>query len=149
MRRMKLRNVDRLKELYLYRKNKSADFRALVLLILHKIGDVNKVSELTEVPQSTIYEWKNKWNRHGNLERGFSSGRKPKLSEEQKRLLRIELSKKEYWTTDEIRRKIYDMFNITYSSEQVRKIIKEMNMILAKGIINEYDARKKLWKFAN
>jgi transposase-like protein len=40
----------------------SADFKALALRLYEQTGDLTQVSELTRVPQRTLYEWLAKWN---------------------------------------------------------------------------------------
>ena len=47
--------------------DKSKDFKALVLRLFDKIGNVKEVSEMTKIPTSTIYKWIEDWNKKKDL----------------------------------------------------------------------------------
>lgn len=48
-------------------RDKSQDFKALVIKLCYEINDVERVSELTNVPISTIYDWLEEWNKKKNI----------------------------------------------------------------------------------
>jgi len=62
--RIKILCPEELKQNLIERKDKSEDFKELTLrlLELHN-NDVIKVSEITTVPEATLYEWKREWNK--------------------------------------------------------------------------------------
>lgn len=49
------------------RKN-SEEFKALVLKLVAQFDDVAQVSQLTTVPESTIYDWLADWNKKKSQE---------------------------------------------------------------------------------
>ena len=48
-------------------RDKGQDFKALVIKLCYEINDVERVSGLTTVPVSTIYDWLNEWNKKKNI----------------------------------------------------------------------------------
>ncbi|HEX3035090.1 MAG TPA: helix-turn-helix domain-containing protein [Thermodesulfobacteriota bacterium] len=48
-------------------RDKSQDFKALVIKLCYEINDVERVSGLTNVPVSTIYDWLEEWNKKKNI----------------------------------------------------------------------------------
>jgi transposase len=106
-------------------KERSEDFKALVL---NRPGKVNEVSAITGVPEATIYEWIRECNkeRTASLEshRGEGGGRKPKLGAEKAEDLRAELKKKEFWTTKAVKAVVKDKFGIDYSEDQIVRILR-------------------------
>ena len=44
----------------------SSDFKMLVLKLVSELKSVPKVSQLTGVPERTIRDWVNKWNKKKN-----------------------------------------------------------------------------------
>ncbi len=61
--RLKISEPEILDEVLEEITDKSEDFKALVLRLYDKLGDVEKVFELTNVPKSTIYKWIDDWNK--------------------------------------------------------------------------------------
>lgn len=110
-------------------KDKSEDFKALVLKLINRIGNIKEVSEITGVPEATIYEWIREWNnkKEVSLEnnRGEGGGRKPKLTSEHIEKLKDELKKKEFWTTKEVKVLIKEKFGVDLSEDQIARILRE------------------------
>lgn len=48
-------------------RDKSQDFKALVIKLCYEINDVERVSGLTNVPVSTIYDWLEEWNKKKDI----------------------------------------------------------------------------------
>jgi len=124
-------------------KERSEDFKALVLKLVNRLGKVNEVSAITGVPEATIYEWVREWNKgqEASLEshRGEGGGRKPKLGAEQTEELRAELKKKEFWTTKAVKAVVKEKFGIEYSEDQIVRILrKKLQMHFAKPFPRDY-----------
>jgi len=47
-------------------KDKSRDFKALTIKLLHQVGNVSEVSKFTNVPEQTIYDWLDEWSKKNN-----------------------------------------------------------------------------------
>ncbi len=120
---------ERLDEFLQSEKDKSEDFKALVLKLINRIGNVKEVSDITGVPEATIYEWIREWNqeKETSLEnyRGEGGGRKPKLTPEQNEKLKDELKKRKFWTTKEVKVLIRETFGIDLSEDQIIRILRE------------------------
>lgn len=127
--RVKIAEPKRLDEFLQKEKDKSEDFKALVLKLVNRIDNVKEVSDITGVPEVTIYEWIKEWNQEKvtSLEnhRGEGGGRKPKLTPEQSEKLKDELRKKMYWTTKEVKLQINEIFGVHLSEDQVVRILRE------------------------
>ena len=127
--RVKIAEPKRLDEFLQKEKDKSEDFKALVLKLVNRIDNVKEVSDITGVPEVTIYEWIKEWNQEKvtSLEnhRGEGGGRKPKLTTEQNEKLKDELRKKIYWTTKEVKLQIKETFGVHLSEDQIVRILRE------------------------
>jgi transposase len=140
---IRIAEPQKLDELLQGGKERSEDFKALVLKLVNRIGNVNEVSAITGVPEATIYEWVREWNKEkaASLEshRGEGGGRKPKLSAEQMEELRVELKKKDFWTTKAVKVILKEKFDIDYSDDQVVRILrKKLGMHFSKPFPVDY-----------
>ena len=92
------------------------------------------------VTKATGYAWLKRWNSNGyeGLIPEFGGGRPSKLTEEQKEKLKEMLRKKDLWATKEVQELIEAEFGITYSSWQVRRILKSFGMRYAKPYQKDY-----------
>ena len=128
--RIKILCPEELKQNLIERKDKSEDFKELTLrlLELHN-NDVIKVSEITTVPEATLYEWKREWNKkkRRGLEnrRGEGGGRESRLRKEEKAELKALLKEKLYWTTKEVISLVKEKYNVSYSYVQMNRILRE------------------------
>ena len=68
----------------------------------------------------------------------YAGGRPSKLSEQQKDEQFKELLKRNYWTTNEVKELISLQFGIEYSSDQIRRILKNYNMLFGKLYPQDY-----------
>ncbi|MCX8076656.1 MAG: helix-turn-helix domain-containing protein [Aquificaceae bacterium] len=60
--RIKFEDIQELEKKHL-QGEKSQDFKALIVKLVEKLGSVSKVSDLTDVPERTIYDWLEDWNK--------------------------------------------------------------------------------------
>ncbi|CAD7771691.1 Homeodomain-like domain protein [Candidatus Methanoperedenaceae archaeon GB50] len=90
---------------------------------------VEEAAELVGVTKATGYVWLKRWNSRGyeGLILEFGGGRPSKLTEEQKEKLKEMLKEKE-WTTKEVQEVIEAEFGVSYSSWQVRRILKSFGL---------------------
>ena len=100
---------------------------------------VEEAAELVGVTKATGYAWLKRWNSRGyeGIIPAFGGGRHSKLTEEQKEKLKEMLKEKE-WTTKEVQELIEAEFGVSYSSWQVRRILKSFGMRYAKPYQNDY-----------
>lgn len=60
--RVKVEEANKLDK-YLENREKSSEIRALVLKMIEKKNNIEEISKLTEIPESTIYRWLEEWNK--------------------------------------------------------------------------------------
>lgn len=61
--RVELEEKGRLDRFLENKKDKSEDFKVLILKLVDNTRDIKEVSKITRVPQATIYEWIKEWNK--------------------------------------------------------------------------------------
>ena len=113
--------------------------RLYFIRYLYKGMSIEEAAELVGVTKATGYEWLKRWNYDGYkaLIPEFGGGRPSKLSKEQKKKLKEMLRERE-WTTKEVQELIREEFGVTYSSWQVRRILKAFGMKYAKPYQKDY-----------
>jgi transposase len=140
---IKIGEPEKIDEFLRKERDKSNDFKLLLLRLVNRIGNVKEVSDITGVPEATIYEWIREWNneKEASLEnhRGEGGGRKPKLNKAQIEKLREELKSREFWTTKEVKLLIKEKFGILYSEDQIVRILrKKLKMHFSKPFPIDY-----------
>jgi transposase len=60
--RVKVEEANKLDK-YLENREKSSEIRALVLKMIEKKNNIEEISKLTEISESTIYRWLEEWNK--------------------------------------------------------------------------------------
>jgi len=115
---------------------------------------VPEASETLGITKVTGYIWLKRWNEEGRsgLIPKYSGGRPPKITEEDKGELKESLSKRNNWTTREVRDLIREKFDVDYSLKRVREILKSLGMKYAKPYVLDYrrpdeagEILKKTW----
>lgn len=101
---------------------------------------VQESAERVGTSKQIGYGWQDRWNSEGydGLKPKYAGGRPSKLSDKQKEMLKITLNKRDDWTTEEIRKLIYDKYNATYSAKRIREILKDFGMKHAKPYCHDY-----------
>ena len=101
---------------------------------------VEEAAEFVGVTKATGYAWLKRWNSRGyeGLIPKFGGGRPSKLKEEQKEKLKEILKERDSWTTKEVQELIKEEFGITYSSWQVRRILRSFGMRYSKPYQKDY-----------
>jgi putative transposase len=90
---------------------------------------------------ATGYKWIRRWNNEGveGLKRRKIPGRPPKLSIEELDELKRILKAKPYWSVKEVMRLVKELFGVSYSDEQIRRILVEnLGMNYAKPFVRDY-----------
>ena len=121
-------------------KDKSEDFKALILKLVNKFGSITEVSKITGIDDSTISSWLRNWNKKSQLKskRGQGGGRKDQLSKEQTEEFILELKKKITWTTEQIKELIKNKFGIEYSDWHICCLARKVGMNLRKPYQRDY-----------
>lgn len=113
---------------------------------------VPEASEKIGITIGTGYNWQERWNQKGyaGLIPQYAGGRPSKLSNEQKEELKNELRTKDHWSTSEVKQLVQLKFGVTYSSDQMRRILKSFDMFFNKPYPQDYrrpsDAEERLKK---
>lgn len=126
--------------------------RLMFIKFLYRGKGVIDSAEDVGVVKRVGYQWLKRWNESGyeGLVPRFAGGKPSKLTEEQKKELKMLLEAKDLWYLNDIVDLIKTRFNVEYSERQVRRILKSFNMKHAKPYQIDYrkpdDADKKLKK---
>lgn len=101
---------------------------------------VPEASQKLGISIGTGYNWQERWNEKGyaGLIPQYAGGRPSKLSDFEKDELRRELSLKDHWSTIEVKQLIQLKFGITYSSDQIRRILRSFGMKFNKPYPQDY-----------
>jgi putative transposase len=101
---------------------------------------VEKAAKRVGISKQVAYIWQDRWNEEGyeGLKPKFAGGKPSKLSNDQKSQLKTILKKRHDWTTEEVRKLILEEFKIKYTPKQVRIILKNFDMKLAKPYPHDY-----------
>lgn len=85
-----------------------------------------EVCEMFLVPRRTLNDWVLAWNSNGfeSLERGFSTGRRSKLTKEYLEEIKNEFSKWETFTSEDVKKFIHDRYDIDFCIEWINIILK-------------------------
>ena len=109
---------------------------------------------LVGISLGTGYSWQNRWNLEGyaGLIPKYGGGKPSKMSDPQKEALWKILHTREHWTTNEVKQLIQLEFDISYSMDQIRRILRRFNMLFGKLYPEDYrkppDAEKILKKIS-
>jgi len=97
-------------------------------------------AETVGVSHQTGYNWQKRWNKEGpgGLVPKYAGGHPSKLTDEQKAALLEKLREKEDWTTAEVQHRIQSQFGVSYSLDQVRRILKSFGMFFGKPYPRDY-----------
>lgn len=114
-------------------KNPEIRFRlAFLNALIYSEFDLDYVCQIFHVPHSTAYVWIRVWNKAGypGMAHPFHVsdrpvGRPPQLDENDLRILKSVLARKDYWTTKEIRQLILDRWGIQLSISQVERMLRQ------------------------
>ncbi|MDR3283507.1 MAG: helix-turn-helix domain-containing protein [Candidatus Methanoplasma sp.] len=99
----------------------------------YKGYSVAQAADIIGINHQSGYNWQKMWNEGGfaALVPGFSGGRTPKITDEQKSCLLKEIEKRPM-TTREAIRFVRDRFHVTYSEKQVHVILAKLGLRHAK-----------------
>ena len=82
------------------------------------------------VTKRICYYWQDRWNENGyeGLLQKSGAGRPSKLDDEEMVRLKTILGSKDFWTTEEVANLIKEEFEIDYSLNAIRKLLKKIGM---------------------
>ncbi len=101
---------------------------------------VEDAAKQVGISKPVAYIWQDRWNMEGyeGLKPKFAGGKPSKLSDDQKKQLKKILNKRDDWTTEEIKKLISTEFMVEYSLKQIRIILRQFGMKLAKPFPHDY-----------
>ena len=114
--------------------------RLVFIRLRYKGMSVVDAAEAVGVSHQTGYNWQKRWNEEGpgGLVPKYAGGHPSKLTDEQKTALLEKLREKERWTTAEVQHLIPSQFGVSYSLDQVRRILKSFGMFFGKPYPRDY-----------
>ena len=92
------------------------------------------------ISKPVAYIWQDRWNQDGydGLKPKFAGGKPSKLSDIQKEQLREILKERDDWSTEAVRELVFKKFNVEYTPKQIRVILRNFGMKLAKPYPHDY-----------
>lgn len=140
------RIIQRRAQLRIYLKDEKdfeLKFKLSVLNLIILLEDVGKACKSMSISVTTGYRLIHLWNEDGKdglkSEQGKGGGKPKKMTEEQiQQLEKILRNEKEWWLTKEVIQIIRDRFNISYSEDQIVRILKGFEMNHAKPFPHDY-----------
>ncbi len=101
---------------------------------------VEDAAKRVGISKQVAYIWQDRWNKegYGGLKPKFAGGKPSKLSDNQKKQLKTILKKRNDWATEEVRELISKEFKVKYTLKQIRIILKNFDMKLAKPYPHDY-----------
>lgn len=133
--------IEELEKLIRFLEKSTRILKRLYFVKFRYKGDtVQKAAEKVGTSKRNAYIWQERWNEKGyeGLALKFGGGRPSKLTENQKKQLRKYLEECDNWTTDQVRKLIFEKFNVTYTLKQIRIILRKMKMNYAKPYQFDY-----------
>ena len=137
-------------------KSLEKDVRVLKRLYFIKFRyegiSVEESAEKVGISKPVAYIWQDRWNQEGydGLKPKFAGGKPSKLSDTQKEQLKEILKCRDDWATEDVRELVFKEFDVEYTPKQIRIILKNFGMNLAKPFPHDYrkpdDAEKLLKK---
>ncbi len=117
------------------------------------LGDsVELAASKSGVTKRVGYIWQERWNEEGyeGLIPKYGGGRPAQLTEKEKINLKEVLSKRDDWSTKEIKKLIKDKFGPDFSEKHVRTILRNLGLKFGKPYPKDYrrpvDAEEQLKK---
>ena len=113
---------------------------------------VDESARRVGISKPVAYIWQERWNKEGykGLIPKFAGGKPSKLSDSQKEQLKEMLKERDDWATEDVRKHVFQEFNVEYTPKQIRVILKGFGMNLAKPFPHDYrrpeDAEDRLKK---
>jgi transposase len=95
------------------------------------LGDsIGEASLRLGVTKRICYYWQDRWNENGydGLLQKSGAGRPSKLNDDEMVKFKTILESKDFWTTEEVGNLIKDEFDIDYSLNAIRKLLKKIGM---------------------
>lgn len=114
--------------------------RLLFINLRYNGKSVSESCILVGISLGTGYSWQNRWNLEGcaGLIPKYGGGKPSKMSDQQKEALWKILNTREHWTTNEVKQLIQLEFDISYSMDQIRRILRRFNMLFGKLYPEDY-----------
>lgn len=110
---------------YKREKDSSVRERLLMIIWLKKGKTTYEVADLLNCPQSKVMYWKSRFEKEGlnGLRTKPRSGKTPKLSKSEVRLIKQKLESVNCWQTKWVRNLIYQETGVTYTQRHVVRLL--------------------------
>lgn len=112
----------------------------LRMILLTKEGYKPKeVATIMRTTERTVYTWKRRYREAGvdGLRTRAKTGRKKKLSDEDRELLKSRLRERDYWTTRDVRALITREFGVEFTMRHVARLLRKMGMRYQKPYVTD------------
>ena len=95
---------------------------------------VEEAAKRVGISKPVAYIWQDRWNKekYTGLIPKYTGGKPSKLTDTQKEKLKTVLNKRDDWSTEEVRKLIFEDFCVEYTLKQIRIILKKFGMNHAK-----------------
>lgn len=91
---------------------------------------VEEAAKRVGISKPVAYIWQDRWNKekYAGLIPKYAGGKPSKLTDNQKEKLRIVLNERDDWSTEGVRKLIFEEFGVEYTLKQIRIILKKFGM---------------------
>lgn len=127
-----------------YRQYLEAYDRLTFIEDVYRDITIKKAAELNNITPQSGYNWVKEWNESGldSIFRKEGSGRKSKLTDEEKIILKQNIIKKDLTSVREVKHEINETFGVKYSERHIRRLMKELGFGYGKPYIIPAEAPK-------
>jgi putative transposase len=114
--------------------------RLLFINLRYSGKSIAESCNLLSISLGTGYTWQDRWNSEGyaGLIPKFAGGKPSKMTDQQKEELWSRLHTRDHWTTNEVKQLIQLEFDISYSMDQIRRILRNFNLLFGKLYPQDY-----------
>lgn len=114
--------------------------RLLFINLRYSGISISESCDLLGISLGTGYTWQDRWNLEGyaGLIPRYAGGKPSKMTDRQKEKLWSLLHTRDHWTTNEVKQLIQLEFDISYSMDQIRRILRNFNMLFGKLYPQDY-----------
>ncbi|MBN1166869.1 MAG: transposase [Methanospirillaceae archaeon] len=114
--------------------------RLLFINLRYSGKTVSESCILIGISIATGYTWQERWNLEGyvGLIPKYGGGKPSKMTNQQKEALWEVLHTRDHWSTNEVKQLIQLEFDISYSMDQTRRILRNFNMSFGKPYPHDY-----------
>jgi transposase len=113
--------------------------RLRMVLLLKEGYKPKEVATILRTTERTVYTWKKRYSEEGveGLRTRARTGRKKRLSDEDRELLKRRLKQRDYWTTRDVRTLITRELGVEFTTRHVARLLRKMGLSYQKPYVTD------------